>query len=165
MDAIALLKKQHAQVAKLFTQFEHADAGQDDIVQQICELLTMHDKIERDLFYPAISKMNEAIEDTVLESLEEHHLVTVMLKQLADLDSSDPTYEAKVTVLKELVQHHVREEETELFKMVREVVDEQTLSDLGQQMTDAFEKLRQQEPQVTITMLSEVSLETPRLSR
>jgi hypothetical protein len=164
MDAIALLKKQHAQVAKLFTQFEHAGKDQENIVQEICEMLTMHDKIERDIFYATIIKMNQEIEDTVLEGLEEHHLVSVMLKQLADLDSSDETYEAKVNVLKELVQHHVREEETELFKMVQEVVDEQTLYDLGKQMGEAFDKLQEQEPQVTITMLSEVSLETPRIS-
>lgn len=164
MDAIALLKKQHAQVAHLFTQFEKADTEQEDIVHQICEMLTMHDKIERDIFYPAVMPMNEEIESTVLEGLEEHHLQQVMLKQLADLESSDNTYEAKVKVLKELVQHHVREEETELFKMVQEVVDEQTLYDLGTQMTETFERLQQQEPQITITMLNEVSLETPRIS-
>jgi hemerythrin superfamily protein len=164
MDAISVLKKQHSQVATLFTEFETTRGRQEDVVQQICQKLTIHDKIERDLFYPAVIQLNAEIGHIILESLEEHHLVQVMLKQLADIDASDKSYEAKVTVLKELVQHHVREEETELFKMVREVVDEDTLNRLGRQMTEATDQLQQQEPRITITMLDEVKLETPRLA-
>jgi hemerythrin superfamily protein len=164
MDAISVLKQQHAQVNELFTQFEKADTGREDIVRQICEKLTIHDKIERDIFYPAVVRESASIEDVILEGLEEHHLVTVMLKQLADTTEDDNTFEAKVKVLKELVTHHVNEEETSLFKMVREVVDAEILNAIGDRLETATNDLVAQEPQVTITMLGEVSLETPTLN-
>jgi hemerythrin superfamily protein len=164
MDAISVLKQQHAQVNELFSKFEKADSGKEDLVTQICEKLTIHDKIERDIFYPAVIQEGAEIQSIILEGLEEHHLMQVMLKQLADIDSADETFEAKVKVLKELVTHHVNEEETALFKMVREVVNQEVLGRIGTQLEKATNDLIAQEPQVTITMLGEVTLETPTLN-
>jgi hypothetical protein len=162
MDAIQVLKQQHDEVNSLFEQFEKARTRKAALAQQICEKLSIHDKIERDIFYPAVIE-NEAIKDQILEGLEEHHLVQILLKQIAECDESDETFEAKVTVLKELVEHHVEEEEKEMFKSIRKAMDKNTLNELGRQLEEATRRLQQQEPEVTITMLNEVTLETPKL--
>jgi hypothetical protein len=162
MDAIQVLKQQHEEVNGLFEQFEKARTRKSAIAQQICEKLSIHDKIERDIFYPAVIE-NEEIKDMILEGLEEHHLVQILLKQIAECDESDETFEAKVTVLKELVEHHVEEEEKEMFKSIRKAMDKNTLTELGRRLEEATKLLQKQEPQVTITMLNEVTLETPKL--
>lgn len=162
MDAIQVLKQQHQEVFGLFEQFEKARSRKMDIARQICEKLSIHDKIERDIFYPAIIE-NEEIKATVLEGLEEHHLMTILLKQIADCDESDETFVAKVTVLKELVEHHVEEEEKEMFKAARSAIPKAELTELGRRLEESTKQYQQQEPQVTITMLNEVTLETPKL--
>jgi thiaminase len=162
MDAIQVLKAQHQEVDELFSQFEKARTRKMAIARQICEKLSIHDKIEREIFYPAVLE-NEEIKDQILEGLEEHHLVQILLKQIADIDESDETFEAKVTVLKEIVEHHVEEEEEEMFKAVRKALDKATLNELGARLEEATRSLQAQEPEVTITMLNEVTLETPKM--
>lgn len=162
MDAIQVLKQQHEEVNTLFEKFEKARTRKSELAQQICEKLSIHDKIEREIFYPAVIE-NEEIKDQILEGLEEHHLVQILLKQIAECDESDETFEAKVTVLKELVEHHVEEEEQEMFKSIRKAMDKATLNELGRRLEEATKQLQQQEPQVTITMLNEVTLETPKM--
>ena len=162
MDATQVLKQQHEELFGLFEQFEKARSKKMDYAKQICEMLSIHDKIERDIFYPAVIK-DEEIKEMVLEGMEEHHLVTILLKQIAECDESDETFEAKVKVLKELVEHHVEEEEKEMFRSIRSKMNQDALTDLGRQLEEATQQMRQQEPQVTITMLNEVTLETPKL--
>ncbi|MFP5503753.1 MAG: hemerythrin domain-containing protein [Candidatus Sericytochromatia bacterium] len=163
MDAIQVLKQQHREVEQLFEQCkslgERAFKSREDLVRQICEKLTIHTQIEHDVFYPAVMRVQEG-KSEVLEGLEEHHLVKILLKQLAEMEASDETYMAKLTVLEELVQHHVEEEEEKMFKLAKQSLDQERLQSLGRELLDQTAQLEGQEPAVTITMLDQVGLKT-----
>lgn len=163
MDAIQVLKQQHQEVKQLFEQCkslgERAFKSREAIAQQICEKLTIHDRLEHDVFYPAVMQVQEG-KSEVLEGLEEHHLIKIMLKQISDMEASEETYNAKLTVLEELVLHHVQEEEEKMFPLATSSLGKDQLDALGQQLTDLTSELEGQEPEVTITMLDQVSLET-----
>lgn len=162
MNAVDFLKQQHQEVKQLFEQFKSSTSEGEDaqgIVRQLCDNLVIHDKLEHDILYPALLK-HEETKDIVLEGLEEHHLMKIVLKQLASLDATDESYKAKVTVLQEVVQHHIEEEESEMFNQAKKVLGEESLTRMGEQMQQLTEQFKAQEPQFTVTMLREVTLET-----
>jgi hemerythrin superfamily protein len=119
MDAIALLVKDHRTVKALFARFEKLGDGamkeKKAVVAQISRELAIHAAIEEALFYPTARKALKAKEDLVLEALEEHHVVKLLLQELEGLDPSHERFDAKVKVLIEAVEQHVREEEKDLF--------------------------------------------------
>lgn len=122
-NAITMLTDDHKKVKKLFKDFEKlkekGDASEKEaLVEQICAELTVHAEIEEEVFYPAA---REAIDDDDLmnEAEVEHASAKDLIEQLQAMDSSDPTYDAKVTVLGEYVNHHVDEEEKEMFPKVK----------------------------------------------
>ncbi len=131
-DAIALLMADHKKVKKLFADFDKLkDEGGDDeksaIVEQICNELKIHTAIEEEIFYPAVRK---AIEDSNLmdEALVEHAGAKELIAQLEDASPEDELYGARVTVLGEQINHHVKEEEGEMFPKARKAkVDTQAL--------------------------------------
>ena len=143
MDALKLLKEDHKKVKALFEEVEglgdRASTQRKNLFAQIDEELTLHSKIEETLFYPEFKKRAENSEerDEVLEAYEEHGVVKVMIGELEDLDPKDETYKPKLTVLKELVMHHVKEEEGELFKMAREIFEPEELNKIGERITRA----------------------------
>jgi hemerythrin superfamily protein len=141
MDAITLLKEDHRTVEKLFKRFEkageNAHAEQREVVGRIIHELSVHAAIEEMLFYPVTRATVPDIEDVVLESLEEHHIVKWVLDELEHLDPTDERYRAKVTVLIENVRHHVEEEESDYFPKVREQLGRNALNDLGDAMVEA----------------------------
>jgi len=140
MSAIDMLESQHREVEKLFEAFEKAPKGQQrKIFLQIADKLAVHAAIEEKHFYPAAR--NEDTEDLLLESAEEHLSVKRVIADLLKLDEKDETFEAKVTTLKEQVEHHVEEEENELFPQVEDLLDEDTLEALEQEMTATQEDL------------------------
>jgi hemerythrin superfamily protein len=141
-DAITSLREDHRRVEKLFKQFEKlADGGSEDeqrkVVDEIVRELSVHAAIEEQVFYPAVRKEVEDAEDTVLEGLEEHHIVKWTLSELDGMKPSEERFKAKVTVLIESVRHHVEEEEGELFPKVREVVKRKALQELGETLDAA----------------------------
>jgi hemerythrin superfamily protein len=143
-DAIVLLKNDHKAVKKLFRQFEKlgdsAFTERKRIVGEIIKELSAHAVAEEQVFYPTVRKMvGEDVEDIALESLEEHHIVKWTLSELEDLDPADERYKAKVTVLIESVEHHIKEEEEEFFPKVREGMGRKDLQDLGLQVEKAKE--------------------------
>lgn len=144
MDAITLLKQDHKTVEKLFKQFEKATqpAQQRKLAGQVIKELSTHAAIEEMLFYPAIRGRLPETEDTVLESLEEHHIVKWVLSELEDMKPDQERFKAKMTVLIENVRHHVEEEESELFPQVRKAVGRKDLTELGQ----ALEKAKKTAP-------------------
>lgn len=144
MDAITLLKQDHKTVEKLFKQFEKATqpAQQRKLAGQVIKELSTHAAIEEMLFYPAIRGRLPETEDTVLESLEEHHIVKWVLSELEDMKPDQERFKAKMTVLIENVRHHVEEEESELFPQVRKAVGRKDLAELGQ----ALEKAKKTAP-------------------
>jgi hemerythrin superfamily protein len=136
-DAIVLLKDDHKAVERLFKQFEKlvrdeaAPSRKRTVVDEIIEALAVHAAIEEQHFYPAVRDRCEELDDTVLEGLEEHHVVKWTLSELVDMDPSHERFDAKVTVLIESVRHHVEEEESEMFPLVREAMGRTALRDLG----------------------------------
>jgi hemerythrin superfamily protein len=144
MDAITLLKQDHKVVEKLFKQFEKTTqpAQQRKLAMQVIEELSVHAAIEEMVFYPAIRDRVPDAEDTVLESLEEHHIVKWVLSELEDMKPDHERFKAKMTVLIESVRHHVEEEESELFPQVRKEIKRKALAELG----DALEKAKKTAP-------------------
>jgi hemerythrin superfamily protein len=136
MKATDLLKKQHRQVEKLFKQAEKAQSRQRrQLMDQIVEQLKLHTKIEEEIFYPAVRELGTSkAEEMIDEAFEEHHVVDLVLAELPKVDPDDERFEAKMTVLSELVQHHVEEEEGELFPLAEKKLGAERIKELGQQM-------------------------------
>ena len=111
-DAIALLKADHRQVEKWFGQFEKTRSGarKDDLARQICNALQVHTKIEEEIFYPAFLEATEE-KDIHHEAEVEHNGAKKLIAEIESADSQDDYFDAKVTVLSEMIKHHVREEE------------------------------------------------------
>lgn len=149
MNAIEFLKNQHREVETLFKRIESlGDKGGKDkkrIFDEIYEKLDTHARLEEKIFYP---EGREADEDMTLEAYEEHDIVRTLLKKIAKTSPSDETFMAKVTVLKEVVQHHVEEEEEEYFPECEKELGEERLEELGQELKEATEKARPRNPTV-----------------
>jgi hemerythrin superfamily protein len=141
MDAITLLRTDHKAVESLFKEFEktgeRADTTRRRLVERMIEELSVHATIEEQLFYPAVRHSVPDQEGMVLESIEEHHVVKWLLSELDGRQPEDERFEPKVTVLIEMVRHHVWEEETDLFPQVRQTMGRKQLSELGDSMAEA----------------------------
>ncbi|WP_020518834.1 hemerythrin domain-containing protein [Catelliglobosispora koreensis] len=142
MDGIVLLKEDHKTVSGLFREFEKSKdsatpAAKRKLVDKIVKELTTHAYIEESIFYPAVRSEAPDISEHVLESVEEHHVVAWLLSEVKKLDPSDETFDAKVTVLIENVEHHVKEEEEEWFPQVRKALGRNRLIELGEEMAAA----------------------------
>jgi hemerythrin superfamily protein len=141
-DAIAVLKADHRRVTELFDKFEslgdRAHKTRERTVAKIVEELSLHAGIEENVFYPAVrERLAEQGTPMVLESLEEHHVVKLLLSELESMDPGSERYVAKVTVLREIVDHHVEEEESEMFKQARGAFSRGELRDLGAELEAA----------------------------
>ena len=139
MDAIELLTQQHREVAELFEAIEKAEtpAEKTTLFQELASKLVGHDGIEREIFYPACEGAM-GMTDLLGEALVEHGVVEFGLYE-ADQATGKPDFDFKVKVLKELVEHHVAEEESEFFPKVREALGDDKLQSLGEDLEDAFE--------------------------
>ena len=143
-DAIALLTADHRTVKELFKQFEKltkqddVDEEKAELVRRICNELTVHAQIEEEIFYPAV---REAIDDDDLmdEADIEHASAKDLIAQLEDLEPGDDHYDARVTVLGEYVDHHVKEEEGEMFSKARKA-DVDT-AELGAELAERKQEL------------------------
>jgi hemerythrin superfamily protein len=137
MDALELLKQDHAKVKKLFEQAENADQkDQRAIFEEIKTELETHTQIEESVFYPAMQRYNE-LKDMVAESLEEHNKVKTLLKEMDSLSGGDD-FEDKLDELIDNVEHHAEdEEESKMFPKVRELVSAAELDKLGAQLQAA----------------------------
>jgi len=137
MDAITLLKHDHDKVKKLLTELESTtERGvktRSELFATIKGELTVHEMIEEEIFYPEL-KAHPKAKDIVLEGFEEHHVVDLLMAELESLDVSDETWGAKAIVMKENIEHHIEEEEGEMFTKARQVFDRDELNDLGERM-------------------------------
>jgi hemerythrin superfamily protein len=142
-DAISLLMEDHEHVKDLFEQFEglgdRAMVSKKKLVDEICNELTKHTMIEEELFYPAVRSLGKEFEDTMDEAIVEHASAKQLIAQLLSMDAGDDLYDAKVTVLSEQIDHHVEEEENELFPKVRK--SRLDLVALGQQMEERKQQI------------------------
>ena len=137
MDAIALLKADHDKVKKLLSELETTtERGvktRAELFSTIKGELTVHEVIEEEIFYPEL-KAHPKAKDIVLEGFQEHHVVDLLMKELEELDVTDETWGAKAIVMKENIEHHIEEEEGEMFKTARSDFDTGELRDLGERM-------------------------------
>jgi len=142
MKATDLLIKQHRAVEDLFEQFEDAEDAEEkrEIFEKLAANLVGHDAIEREIFYPACEKeLSEDDEDVLQESLVEHGVVEFSLFR-ADENRNGEDFDKYVTVLKEIVEHHVEEEESDLLPKANSEMEDERLEELGARMEKRFEQ-------------------------
>ncbi len=139
MDALTLLQQDHREVETLFKRFEKttAPAERKRLVDQMIRALSVHAVIEEQFLYPAVRERGGKKSDLALEALEEHHVVKWLLNELDGRSPKDERFAAKVTVMMENVRHHVKEEETSLFPLMRKSFTRQELEDLGTLLEEA----------------------------
>ena len=153
MDATTLLTKDHDTVKALFKQFE--DAGdtayktKQTIFETIKSELLIHMDIEESIFYPTVkAQPSEELKDEIREADEEHHVAKLLLAEISKMKPDDEQYDAKVTVLKENIEHHVKEEEGELFPNTKKRMSKELLEQLGEEMEERKEALKEKEAAV-----------------
>jgi len=143
MDALKMLKQDHAEVKAMFKDFEalgdRAFAGKKKLADRICLELTKHATIEEEIFYPALRAASKDSEDQLDEAEVEHASFKALVSQLSLMDPHDDLFDAKVKVLGEYVNHHVKEEEGEMFAKAREA--DLDLAAIGEQMAARKEEV------------------------
>jgi hypothetical protein len=144
MDAIELLILDHNRVKDLFEKFEMLQTEEDaendklDLAQQICTELTIHTKLEEEIFYPAaIEEIGQL--DIMDEAAVEHAAAKEMIEQLVAMAPEDEYFDAKVKVLKDMVEHHITEEEGQMFPRLKKTAMD--LASLGERMSRRKQEL------------------------
>jgi hemerythrin superfamily protein len=141
-EAIALLKADHKRVKGLLDELEKStERGPKKRVKLLADIekeLKVHTNIEETIFYPAFREAVKKKEDREMyfEALEEHHVVKLVLPEIKATDPASEPFGAKAKVLKELVTHHAKEEEREMFPAARKVLDQEELEALGARMLE-----------------------------
>ncbi|MBF6569136.1 MAG: hemerythrin domain-containing protein [Candidatus Binataceae bacterium] len=147
-DAITLLKHDHAAVKKMFAREKEVTKQNGEkvhIFNEIKAALEVHAIIEEDIFYPAVKKArSEAVKDEVREGYEEHKQIKTLLAQIASITPSDETYAMKIKVLMEDVEHHVKDEEGEMFPDAKKFLGEVRLLELGVELAARKQQLEKQ---------------------
>jgi hemerythrin-like domain-containing protein len=147
MDAIALLKADHDALKKLLAEIkettDRAEKTRGELFSRIKMELTVHEVIEEEIFYPALKEHPKA-KEIVLEGYEEHHVVDEIMGELEGLDPTDEAFGPKAKVMAENIEHHIEEEEGEMFKQARQVFDADELAELGDRMAQRKESARQE---------------------
>lgn len=136
MKASTLLKQQHQEVKEIFKQLEKGNGDSTKNLAALANSLAAHMVIEQELFYPAVLSVDK---DLVLESYEEHAVARFALKRLLKTEPRDQTFQAKVTTLKEIIEHHVEEEEEDLFPK-----SEKALGDASEKLCEQMKALFEQ---------------------
>ena len=145
MNPFNLLKSDHEKVAGILESIdqttERAAKGRDELFARLKEELDLHAKIEEEIFYPALEDSKET-RDVTLEAYEEHSLVKQLLSELEAAPKDTEEWTAKFTVLKENVEHHVEEEEGEMFTKARKALSEDEIETLGDRIQEAKQQNR-----------------------
>jgi len=137
VDALKLLKDDHEKVKSMLTKLdettERAVKTRTEMLQTLKHELTFHETIKEEILYPALNEFAKT-KDIALEGYEEHHVVDEILSELEATPVEDETWAAKLTVMKENLEHHIEEEEGEMFSKARKVMEAAELSELGDKM-------------------------------
>jgi hemerythrin-like domain-containing protein len=139
MDALALLREDHrkvkAMLSELETTTERGVKTRTELFARLKAELTVHEIIEEEIFYPTL-KQHPKAKEIVLEGYEEHDVVDHLMGELAELPVDDETWGPKAKVMIENIEHHIEEEEGEMFEKARQVFDRAELADLGAAMEE-----------------------------
>jgi hemerythrin-like domain-containing protein len=137
MNAIELLKADHEKVSEIFEKLEDTTESDEktrtELFTKLKQERDLHAHIEETIFYPVLKKAEET-RDITMEGIQEHHVVKVLLGELNSMKAGSEVWTAKLKVLQENVEHHVEEEEDDMFKSARQVLSKERLEELGAQM-------------------------------
>jgi hemerythrin-like domain-containing protein len=136
-DAVSMLTSEHREVERAFDEFESHDgskAQKKKLADKICQLLEQHMAIEEKIFYPTLKKEMKESEDLVNEAIVEHSSAKDLMKQIRGMKGDEELFDSKVLVLKELIEHHVEEEEEDMFSKAKE--SSLDLDALGEKMAE-----------------------------
>ena len=132
-----LLKNDHEQVKKILEEIdsttEKGVKTREELFTKFKSEMTVHERIEEEIFYPRLTEQAKT-KEIALEGFEEHHVVDMVMAELDDVPFDDETWGAKFTVMKENIEHHVEEEEGEMFKLARQALESDELEELGARM-------------------------------
>jgi iron-sulfur cluster repair protein YtfE (RIC family) len=136
LNALELIKSDHERIKKMFAQALDADepAARSELLQRIRAELMAHERMEEDIFYPALRSASEKAKDIVLEGYEEHHVIDLILDEMFEVPEDTEQWHAKLKVLHENLEHHIEEEEEEMFSRAKKAMSRETLEELGQKM-------------------------------
>ncbi len=142
MDALKLMHEDHERLKKLLERAEHAQAehNRENLLDKIRAELKPHERMEEEVFYPALQQHKKA-KDIVLEGYEEHHVADLVFAELEQTEVGSDVWKAKMKVLKEGIEHHIEEEEGEMFKKARDVFDKSELEQLGARMQEVKDRM------------------------
>src|SRR4051812_15138817 len=139
MDALTLLEEDHERIKKMLSHgektTERGEKTRTELFERLKESLVAHESMEEQILYPALKAHSKAKELT-LEAYEEHHVVDLVLEELEQTPVSDDQWGAKFTVARENIEHHIEEEESDMFKMCREIFSAEELDQMGAQMAE-----------------------------
>jgi hemerythrin superfamily protein len=148
MDAMSLLKEDHRKVKKMLAELESTtERGvktREELFTRLKQELVVHEAIEEEIFYPAL-KEHPKTKEIALEGYEEHHVVDTVMAEIEGVAYDDEKWGAKFKVMKENLEHHIEEEEGEMFKQAKQVFDEDELAQLGKSMLARKEELIRQQ--------------------
>jgi hypothetical protein len=148
MDAMSLLKEDHQKVKKMLVELESTtERGvktREDLFTKVKQELVIHEAIEEEIFYPAL-KDHPKTKEIALEAYEEHHVVDMVMAEIEGIAYDDEAWGAKFKVMKENLEHHIEEEEGEMFKQAKQVFDADELAQLGDHMMARKEELMRQQ--------------------
>jgi hypothetical protein len=135
MNAIDLLERDHERMKALMTRATTANGEErrEELLSELRTQLVAHERMEEEVFYPPL-RDEKKTHDIVLEGYEEHHVADLILDELLETPADTDVWHAKMKVLKESIEHHIKEEEEEMFKKARKVLSETELEELGTQM-------------------------------
>jgi hypothetical protein len=149
VDAIALLKVDHRKVKKLLEDLdsttERGVKTREELFGKIRAEMQVHEAIEEEIFYPALKEHPKA-KEVVLEGYEEHHVVDELMGELDQTPFDDERWGAKASVMKENIEHHIEEEEDEMFKKAQQLMEDSELDALGSRMEARKKQLEGQMP-------------------
>ena len=134
MDVLTFLKDEHDEVKDVFARLEKTKGQQaEHLWEQLRDMLTLHETMEETFFYPRL-KQDSRAEDLILEGYEEHHVMDVLIGEISQFNPADEQWQPKLNVLQENTEHHIKEEEDELFPKVRKIWDTATRNEVGKLM-------------------------------
>lgn len=150
MDALKLLKQDHETVKRILKDLdETTERGvktRTTLFAKLKRELTIHEIIEEEILYPAFEEQAK-LKDIVMEGYQEHHVVDLILGEIAGLSPEDEKWGAKMSVAKENVEHHIEEEEGEMFKKARQLFDQSELEQLGEKLEARKLEVQKENPE------------------
>jgi hemerythrin superfamily protein len=134
MDVLTFLKDEHDEIKSVFKKLQKASGNEAQrLWEQLSSMVNLHEELEEKYFYPRLRESSR-VEDLVLESYQEHHVLDLLMGEISALKPSDEAWQPKIKVLQENTEHHIEEEEGELFPKVRKIWDTDMRGRVGEEM-------------------------------